>query len=75
MIAELEERESVYERREWRDERQWAPAPVASDDTSPPEQSGVGRSWRRIRESDRFRKLTTSQKLKQMFARKGGGGK
>lgn len=71
-IAELEERESVYERKEWRGDRDWAPAPVPSDDTPPSRTSGASRGWQRLKESERLRRLARPQRIVRMFDKRDG---
>ena len=73
-IAELEERESIYERKEWRGDRDWAPAPVTADDARGQGDPVVSRRWRQIRESQRLRKLAEASRIARMFDRKGDGG-
>ncbi|WP_414646330.1 AI-2E family transporter [Corynebacterium sp. UBA2622] len=70
-IAELEERESVYERREWRGDRDWAPAPVTADESRGQQSPAMSRRWRRFREGQRLRKLAEASRVARMFDRKG----
>ncbi|WP_412778861.1 AI-2E family transporter [Corynebacterium liangguodongii] len=60
-IAEVEQRESVFERREWIGERTWAQTPVATDETHARSRGG-STSWRAVmRELSRARRKKTTR--------------
>ena len=69
-IAQLEERESVFERKEWRAERDWAaaPPPEKSDETSRP--SSGSSSWKKLRKNGQLWKFTNSSRLGNPFTRR-----
>ncbi|QPK83918.1 AI-2E family transporter [Corynebacterium qintianiae] len=70
-IAELEERESVYERKEWRGERDWAAAPVTADDVQAATHASGSSSWRALRQSGQLWKFARSSRLGNPFTRRG----
>lgn len=63
-IAEVEERESVYERKEWREQREWATTPVAADQ---PPATGGSSSWKKLRSTGQLWKFTRSNRLASQF--------
>lgn len=68
-IAELEERESVFERKEWRAERDWAaPPPPEETDNSRP--TGGSSSWKSLRKNGQLWKFTNSSRLGNPFTRR-----
>ncbi|WJY67730.1 AI-2E family transporter [Corynebacterium auris] len=70
-IAELEERESVYERKEWRGDRDWAPAAVTSDFAPESSSTKAKPGWHKLRDSERLRRLTQTDAFAKLFERKG----
>ncbi|WP_231908475.1 AI-2E family transporter [Corynebacterium mycetoides] len=67
-IADLEERESVYERKEWRGDRDWAAAPVPPEEAvAPPEGSA---SWEVLRRSGQLLNLARPSQLRKRFGSK-----
>lgn len=49
-IAQIEQEESIYERKEWRKERDWSAAPVIDEVVEPAAGSSGSTSWTRLRE-------------------------
>nr|WP_231286620.1 AI-2E family transporter [Corynebacterium timonense] len=70
-IAELEERESVYERRQWRGDREWAPANVASQFTTESSSTRTKPGWHKLRDSERLRRLTPTSMFTKLFDKNG----
>nr|WP_245527493.1 AI-2E family transporter [Corynebacterium lipophiloflavum] len=70
-IAELEEQESIYERKQWRGDRDWATTPVPAQDlVSPPEGS---QSWEVLRRSGQILRLAKPSELRRRFAARDKG--
>nr|WP_261369790.1 AI-2E family transporter [Corynebacterium sanguinis] len=70
-IAELEEQESIYERKEWRGDRDWATTPVpAKELVSPPKGS---QSWKVLRSSGELLQLAKPSELRRRFAARDKG--
>ncbi|MCT1613343.1 AI-2E family transporter [Corynebacterium sanguinis] len=70
-IAELEEQESIYERKEWRGDRDWATTPVpAEEPVSPPKGS---QSWKVLRSSGELLQLAKPSELRRRFAARDKG--
>lgn len=61
-IAQIEQEEAVYERQQWRKDKDWSAAPVVDEVVEPAEPGPGATSWKKLRE--RSRKL-----------RRAGGGK
>ncbi|MBA4503897.1 AI-2E family transporter [Corynebacterium sanguinis] len=70
-IAELEEQESLYERKEWRGDRDWATTPVPAEElVSPPKGS---QSWKVLRSSGELLQLAKPSELRRRFAARDKG--
>ncbi|MGV0423492.1 AI-2E family transporter [Corynebacterium sanguinis] len=70
-IAELEEQESIYERKEWRGDRDWATTPLpAKELVSPPKGS---QSWKVLRSSGELLQLAKPSELRRRFAARDKG--
>ncbi|MCT2046027.1 AI-2E family transporter [Corynebacterium sanguinis] len=70
-IAELEEQESIYERKEWRGDRDWATTPLpAKELVSPPKGS---QSWKVLRSSGELLQLAKPSELRRRFAARDEG--
>ncbi|MCT1805554.1 AI-2E family transporter [Corynebacterium sanguinis] len=70
-IAELEEQESIYERKEWRGDRDWATTPVPAEElVSPPKGS---QSWKVLRSSGELLQLAKPSELRRRFAARDKG--
>ncbi|MEX3505421.1 AI-2E family transporter [Corynebacterium sp. LK2510] len=69
-IAELEERESVHERREWRGDRDWEAPAMPSDEPAPVRRSGVERGWEKVRSNPRLRQYVHPDRIADMFDKK-----
>ena len=70
-IAELEEQESIYERKEWRGDRDWATTPVPAEElVSPPKGS---QSWKVLRSSGELLQLAKPSELRRRFAARDEG--
>lgn len=66
-IAQIEQEESVYERKQWRGDRDWSTAPVL-DDVVPPAQPGPGAtSWKKLRERSSKLRRAGGKKIASTF--------
>lgn len=66
-IAQIEQEESVYERKQWRGDRDWSTTPVL-DDVVAPEQPGPGAtSWKKLRERSSKLRRAGGKKIASTF--------
>jgi len=66
-IAQIEQEESVYERKQWRGDRDWSTAPVLNDVVAPAQPSPGATSWKKLRERSSKLRRAGGKKIASTF--------
>lgn len=66
-IAQIEEEESVHERKQWRTERDWSTAPVVDEVVEPAPPGPGATSWKKLRERSRKIRRLGGDKIADSF--------
>lgn len=66
-IAQIEQEESVYERKQWRGDRDWSTAPVLDDVVAPAQPGPGATSWKKLRERSSKLRRAGGKKIASTF--------